>query len=318
MDEMSIVPSEEELALSQDSYGVISRALQGATRRCEQMRNMIESRAAQALRHEAPWLHNRWGQCYQAISLSEYHYLRNGNPETYESALIERILGPGMTVVDVGANHGLFSMEAAHLIGRDDIVHAFEPAPATRALLANNVAANDLTTVKIFPFALGETVGTARLRVHREMSGLNTLADRDVTWNRRVLAADEIVEVPITTLDAHTEAEGLNRIDFLKIDVEGFELGVLRGARELLRTKRIARILVEIGDLTIANARVDPLEILSELESHDYVLYRITPQGRVAERIRCFPAMGFSANYFAAPQGDDLGNVRDPLATVIL
>src|SRR5581483_1954207 len=99
--------------MSRHPSTIISRAFQGASRRCERLRNTIEWRAARAFRQDAPWLRNRWGQSYQAISLSEYHYLRNGNPETHESALIERVLRPGMMVIDVGANHGLFSLEAA-------------------------------------------------------------------------------------------------------------------------------------------------------------------------------------------------------------
>jgi len=279
----------------------MSRALRGVARRCKTLRDTIEWRTAHAVRHESPRLRNRWGQCYQAISLSEYHYLRDGNPETYESALIERILRPGMTVLDVGANHGMFSLEAAHFVGPEGVVHAFEPAPVTRSLLLSNLAVNGITTVKVFPSAIGETPGLAHLRVHREMSGLNTLAPDDVTWNGTVLRADEIIEVPVTSLDTHAEVERLHYIDFLKIDVEGFELGVIRGARGLLRAKRIARIMLEIGDLTFSNAGVTCLDVLKELESLDYHLHRITPEGEVAERIQAFPATSFSANFFAVP-----------------
>jgi FkbM family methyltransferase len=287
--------------MSRPPAAVISRAVRGAARRYKKLRDTIEWRTTQALRHDSPWLQNRWGQRYQAISLSEYHYLRDGNPETYESALIERILRPGMTVVDVGANHGMFSLEAAHLVGPAGVVHAFEPTPSTRALLLRNISANELGNVKVFPFALGEGPGTAHLRVHREMTGLNTLGAHDVTWNGKVLPADEIVEVPITSLDRHAEAEDLDHIDFLKIDVEGFELGVIRGAAKLLRTQRVARIMLEIGDLTFLNAGVDCHEVLTELESLGYHLHRITPSGQVAERIRNFPAGGFSANFYAVP-----------------
>jgi FkbM family methyltransferase len=290
---------EEELAMSQLSTAVISRAARGISRRCKEMRNMIEWRASHAVRREAPWSRNRWGQRYQAVSLSEYHYLRDGNPENHESALIERILHPGMTVVDVGANHGMFSLEAAHLIGRGGIVHAFEPTPGTRELLQNNLAVNGLSTVKIFAFALGEMPGTARLRVHKEMSGLNTLATHEVTWNRHTLVADEIIEVPVTTLDAHAKAEGLDHIDFLKIDVEGFELGVIRGARELLGARRVGLILLEIGDVTCATAGVEPIELLTELESLGYRLHSISPDGEIADRIRSFPSTTFSANFLA-------------------
>ena len=251
----------------------------------------------------APWSYNRWGQRYQAVSLSEYHYLRDGNPENFESALIEQILRPGMTVVDVGANHGMFSLEAAHLIEQEGIIHAFEPTPVTRELLHSNLAANGLGMVKVFSTALGEKPGTAHLRVHNQMSGLNTLANLDVTWNRQKLVADEIIEVSVTTLDAHAKAEGLLHIDFLKIDVEGFELGVLRGARELLTEKRIELIMLEIGDITCATAGIEPIAVLNELESHGYQLHAIDSEGRVCDRVRAFPETTFSANFVAmAPE----------------
>jgi FkbM family methyltransferase len=279
----------------------MSRVVRGVGRRCKEMRNTIEWRAEHALWREAPWSRNRWGQRYQAISLAEYHYLRDGNPETDESRLIERLARPGMTVVDVGANHGMFSLEAALLVGGEGVVHAFEPTPSTRALLQNNLAVNGLTTVKIFPSALGDTPGTARLRVHRELSGLNTLAARDITWNRKTLHADEVIDVPVTTLDAHAEAEGLGRIDFLKIDVEGFELGVIRGARGLLRDGRVDRIMLEIGDGTCANAGIAPIEILNEIESLGYRLHSISPEGEAGDRVVSFPSTGFSANFLAVP-----------------
>lgn len=187
--------------MSQPSTNVLSRAASGISRRCREIRNTIEWHSAHAMRNQAPWSQNRWGQRYQAVSLSEYHYLRDGNPENHESALIERALRPGMTVIDVGANHGMFSLEAAHLIGPKGLIHAFEPTPSTRELLLNNLAANGLSTVTVFASALAEVAGTARLRVHKEMSGLNTLAATDVTWNRQKLVADHIIEVPVNTLD---------------------------------------------------------------------------------------------------------------------
>jgi len=279
----------------------IARTVRGISRRGKEFRNTIEWRVAHALRQEAPWSRNRWGHRYQAISLSEYHYLRDGNPETHECALLERLLRPGMTVVDVGANHGLFSLEAVHLTGRSGLVHAFEPTPSTRALLLNNLAANNLTMVKVYPSALGEVPGTAQLRVHRELSGLNTLATKDITWNQTTLPADEIVDVPVTTLDEHAAHEGLDRIDFLKIDVEGFELGVIRGARGLLQAKRVDRIMVEIGDVTCANAGVSPVDLLNELHALGYQLHAISPEGEIVDRVLTFPSTTFSANFLAFP-----------------
>ena len=207
-----------------------------------------------------------------------------------------------MTVIDVGANHGMFSLEAAHLVGPEGVVHAFEPTPTTRELLLNNLAANGLGTVKVFPSALAEKPGTARLRVHSEMSGLNTLAVTDVTWNRQKLVADQIIDVPVATLDGHAREHGLVHIDFLKIDVEGFELGVIRGSSDLLREKRVDLIMLEVGDVTCATAGVEPMDLLNELESHGYHLYSINSEGRAHDRIRSFPSTSFSANFVATPK----------------
>ncbi len=292
--------------MSHDAAPAIARAGRGLARHCKQMRNAIEWRTARALRGEAPWSTIRLGQRYHAVSLSEYHYLRDGNPETHESALI-RADAPAAgwrSSTSTRQSRALFSTR-----GRpprravEGIVHAFEPTPSTRDLLESNLAANGLGRVRVFPTALGERPGTARLRVHREMSGLNTLASDDITWNHRTLRADAIVDVPVTTLDAHAEAEGIDRIDFLKVDVEGFELGVIRGARGLLGARRVDRIMLEIGDVTCGNAGVAPGDLLTELESAPgYAWNAIYSRRReIADRVRTFPRRTFSAQLHRHP-----------------
>jgi FkbM family methyltransferase len=267
------------------------------------MRDTLEWKAAQTIFERGPWCRNRWGHLYQAVSLSEYHYVRNGNPETHEARLLERLLRPGMTVVDVGANHGLFSLEAAHFVGPTGRIDAFEPAPRTRAALIANLKINELDRItRVYPDAVGESPGTARLRIHHEMTGLNSLAHEDIRWNRGRLAADEVIEVPVTTLDEHAERTGLGRIDFTKIDVEGFERSVLRGSRRLLASRRVRWLMIEVGDVTCANAQVEPEEILAELSKSRYVLSSIREDGTIGDRITRFPSGRFAANFLSWPE----------------
>lgn len=281
---------------------ILHRARRGLGWRVRRIRDSIEWRTSRQLLGRSPWCRNRWGHRYQAMSLAEYHYLRNGNPETHEALLLEQLLLPGMTVVDVGANHGLFSLEAAHAIGSRGRIFAFEPAPATRSLLERNLRCNGLDRqVQVIALALGEGQGTARLRVHHDLTGLNTLAESDITWNHRTLPADEVVEVQVTTLDDFARTRGIDRIDFLKIDVEGFELSVLRGARWLLSKRRIGWIMLEVGDVTCANAGVRPDAIIGFLDQVGHSLFRITPEGRIGSRVRAFPKESFAANFLAAP-----------------
>lgn len=278
--------------------------------RIAKARNSLEWGASLALGRKGPWCRNRWGRRYRAMSLQEYHYIRGGNPETHEAALLEKVLRPGMTVVDVGANHGLFTIEALEFIRPGGRVHAFEPAPATRELFETNLKANGMEAdVRTFSAAVGAAPGEARLRIHDEWSGLNTLAARDITWLGRELKADRIVSVPIVTLDAHAAEQGLDRIDFLKIDVEGFELDVLKGARGLLDAGRVGFVMLEVGDVTCANAGVEPAAILSELGRSGYTLRSIRADGGAGGRIEGFPSSTFSANFLAGrdevpwPQG---------------
>jgi FkbM family methyltransferase len=281
---------------------LLSRARRGVGRQIRELRDRLEWHTARAIAGASPWCRNRWGHRYRAISLAEYHYLRDGNPETYEAALLERVLRPGMTVLDVGANHGLFSLEAAHFVGDSGRIHAFEPAPATRGLLQANLAANDLDgLVRVFPHALGAAPGAARLRVHHELSGLNTLAPEDITWNRTRLHADEVIEVPVRRLDDHAREHKVDAVDFLKVDVEGYELSVLRGARSLLEGRRVRAIMLEVGDVTCANARVAPAEILDYLHGLGYVVHPITERGEPGDRLWSFPDGPFSANFLAMP-----------------
>ncbi len=153
--------------------------------------------------------------------------------------------------------------------------------------------------MRVFAQGLGARRGTAPLRVHHEWTGLNTFADQDIHWLGRLLHADEILTVPMTTLDAHAAAEGLDRMDFLKIDAEGFELFVLRGARRLLSSRRVRWVLLEVGDGTCTNALVEPAEILVELAEHGYDLYAIAADGAVGARVEAFPSGSFSANFLA-------------------
>jgi FkbM family methyltransferase len=136
----------------------------------------------------------------------------------------------GRNAVDVGANRGIY----AYWIGkRAARVDAFEPQPA----LANYIRAARLRNVRIHQTALSDHAGTARLLIPDD-DGLARLAsDMHDTASRAAeaqLGATRDLEVPLRTLDSF----GLADVGFLKIDAEGHELAVLRGAREMIEGNR--------------------------------------------------------------------------------
>lgn len=280
------------------SADLFPRGLGWLRRRQAEIRDRVEWATARILLRRSPWLRNRLGQRFQALCFEDYRYLRQGNPEIRESRLLERLANPGMTVVDVGANHGCFSMEASYFVGSQGRVHAFEPAPATRLALERHLRINGLGNVEVFAAAVGGSAGKGHLRVHTEYTGLNSLAPQELVWYGRRLKADDILEVPLVTLDDHAALEGLARVDILKVDVEGFERDVLRGARGLLTAKRVGWVIYEIDEKTCANSGIPPLETVSELEDLGYSTHEITSEGSIGSRVtgyRRFPGANFAA-----------------------
>ena len=159
----------------------------------------------------------------------------------YEHAptrIVSEYLRPEMTVVDVGANVGYYTLLALSRIGPRGRVIAVEPAERPRQRLL--AAVDGMTNVTVIPCAVGAERGSGVLYLNRD-------ADNDtptmVSGHGGIAAA-----VEIETLDACLAALGVQNVDLLKLDVEGWEPRVLTGAQSLLARRRIRAILCELND----------------------------------------------------------------------
>lgn len=167
-----------------------------------------------------------------------------GTFEPNEFAFLGQILKPGMTMLDVGANEGLYTLFGAHRVGATGRVVAFEPSSRERRKLQHNVARNRLGNVTVVPTAIGSREGTAALQIASGVhSGHNTLG---------ALVYDDapavgVEHVPVERLDSVVDRLGLAGVDVIKIDVEGAEMHVLDGARRTLGIYR-PLLLVEAND----------------------------------------------------------------------
>lgn len=158
-----------------------------------------------------------WG-IYAAVSLRHewyYHRLLNG------------LLDGGSVFIDVGAHLGGFTIRAAR---RCRLVIALEPDPRNYRYLVENIRLNNLTNVVALPIAAYSEACTLTLWLGRRSGESSLLADWDVT--------DAAVKVPARRLDDAVEMVGVDRVDLVKVDVEGAEHHVLEGAVNVLRKYR--------------------------------------------------------------------------------
>jgi len=175
----------------------------------------------------------------ESICIRPAHRYAHENYEPAVFAHLRQVVKPGSVILDVGAHVGLFTVLLARWCGPAGHVYAFEPAPQTRAALVDHLALNGVAS-RVTPVALAvsDAPGTARLYTVSN-SPENTLSQA----HTRIPGARP-VEVPVTTIDAFCETRRIAPA-LLKIDIEGFELHALRGARAALARHRPA-VVVEM------------------------------------------------------------------------
>jgi len=183
-------------------------------------------------------------------------------------------LREGMIVFDVGANVGELTLLFSRFVA-DGSVHAFEAGSAAfkrlelvcDAIGRNNVVLNHL--------AMSDKSGLIRLHIYDDaLSSFNSQAARPLKNYGLDFEPVGIEETPATTVDDYCERKKIELIDLLKIDVEGAELQVLRGARRMLKSKRIACLTFEFGQTTFDMGN-NPEEIEVFLKEMNYKIRNI-------------------------------------------
>ncbi|MFI9840796.1 FkbM family methyltransferase [Nonomuraea sp. NPDC051941] len=152
-----------------------------------------------------------------------------GYYEEFEVGVFERLASISRSVLDVGANIGVYTCTGAARLPEDGSLIAFEPVPENIGYLRRNVERNDLAArVTIEPVAVGAAPGRLTVHLSGEQTGKHSAAAANVGT-----AAGTLI-MPMTSIDAYLADGGLGPPDLIKIDVEGYEGFVLRGAAESL------------------------------------------------------------------------------------
>lgn len=188
----------------------------------------------------------------------------SGAFENAERQFVSTFIRPGMTIVDVGAHHGLYTLIAARRAGRSGRVISFEPSPRERRRLKLHVLINGLWNVSIEPSALGASTGEQDLYlVQGRDTGCNSLRTPSVSGPTVRL------RVPVRRLDDVLAERRVGRVDFVKIDAEGAELDILRGSANVLQESRPV-ILCEVQDARTRPWGYRAAEIIRLLTAHGY------------------------------------------------
>jgi FkbM family methyltransferase len=187
--------------------------------------------------------------------------------------VIQELLKPGMIFIDVGAHVGQYSLLASGLVGMEGTVHSFEPEPETFALLEQNVVINGLRNVHIIRCALGKSFKDVELYVARpDNIGQTSLRQPNNFSGVRV-------KVRCRTLDDYAQEHGIDRIDLIKIDVEGAELDVLLGARGILSRNPKPHIIIEFWEEFLQAYGSSCAQVAEFLQVSGYSLFWIGETG---------------------------------------
>lgn len=181
-----------------------------------------------------------------AAAVAEYAEVERAEQMFYLEYLRE-----GMTVFDVGANVGELTLLFSRFAGDGGGVHAFEPSRAAFERLETVCRAANRRNVVLNNLALSDENGSIKLHVYADdYLSFNSQAARPLKNYGLNLEPVAVEEISATTVDDYCERNEIGQIDLLKIDVEGAELQVMKGARRMLESKRVKCLTFEFGQTT--------------------------------------------------------------------
>jgi FkbM family methyltransferase len=214
--------------------------------------------------------------------------LLSGEFERFELSLFEQVLRPEMTVLDIGANIGIYSINAARRI-RPGRVYAFEPVPENVSLLERNIGLNGLDNVDVVRNAVGERQGVVPIFLSRtigshSLARMNALGIVGRRPRRGTSGEDwpEHLDVPMITIDQFVADRSLD-VSVIKMDIEGYEGFACAGARETLSKRPV--FFMEFSETLIRECGFDPKALIERLLRTYEFSYRIDERRAQLSRI---------------------------------
>ena len=192
--------------------------------------------------------------------------IKHTKHEATEIKFLKQIIKNGDTVLDLGANIGVYSLIFAKLVGKSGHVFAFEPDPTNFEILSKNVKENKHENVTLVQKAVSEKNDRIKLYVSKRNHASHRIFDSEEKRNS--------IEVDVTTLDTYFE-KIKNPINFIKMDIEGVEGAALLGAPNIIKNSKDLVIMMEYFPKWIKKYGTNPQEILNLLIDKKFKLFNI-------------------------------------------
>jgi FkbM family methyltransferase len=196
-----------------------------------------------------------------------------GRYEPQETALLQQILRPGMTFVDVGANWGYFTLCAAHLVGPTGRVVSIEVDPRACRTLKANIERNKLESVTALEMAASDASGV--LRLHEYEGRANESGNFGLTGAEATGTPRRQFDVAASRLDDVLDRAGIEQVDLLKMDIEGAEARALSGLRRALADRRIKHLVLEVHPQYLRDQCTSAEQVVADLRSYGYRAWKI-------------------------------------------
>lgn len=197
---------------------------------------------------------------------------KNKKWSEYETNIIKKNLQPGQTFLDVGANIGYFSLLASQIVGEKGKVFSFEPEPRNVGFLTKNIELNNFTQTVVIPQAVGEKPGQLTFYLEEENKGDHRSFDSGD--GRRT------IQVPMTSIDAFFK-QNTSPLHYMKVDVQGFEIQVLKGMKETLKKNPECLLMFEYWPYGLEKAGDKPEELFEQLHKQGYQLFEVKEELRL-------------------------------------
>jgi FkbM family methyltransferase len=218
-------------------------------------------------------------------SLTTYVLLEQGDWFEPEMEFIRKLITPGMEILDIGANHGVYTLTIANLLQKQGKITAYEPASSVVSLLRKGVEANGFTNIEIVNAGLSDCEGEATLFLSTN-SELNSLQPDNLSQQQEI--------IKLLNLDQELAMRNWQKIDFIKLDAEGEEAKILTGGKRFF-LEQSPLIMFELKHGKHINMRL--IQLFKNLGYEIY--YLISSLGCLVPFDVNQPVDGYQLNLFA-------------------